>query len=166
MQDMRKMIAFAASIMISVHAAAQEGCVRSAPYPAFPNAAAGIHSFTTKTPSEAIETLRLPSGEVLRLEHGGCEYYVLALEFNGSAKTDAYASAAKLLDSLRTQQPDIAFDFALAARTLNSMAARRAPLAEESEIAGDGVDFLQARLVLEPAKTKGKLRLTLFRGPL
>jgi len=55
---------------------------------------------------------------------------------------------------------------ALAARTLRTMAARRAPLSEESEVAGDGLDFLQARLILEQSKTRGKLRLTLFRGPL
>ena len=44
------------------------------------------------------------------------------------------------------------------------MAAKGAPLAKEQEVAGDGLDFLQARLTLEQAKDK--LRLTLFRGPL
>jgi hypothetical protein len=161
---MRKMIAFATSVMITAHAAAQDGCVRSEPSPAFPQAAPGIHKFTVKSTTEAVETLRLPSGEVLRLEHGGCEYYVLVLEFSAVAKQNAYASGAQLLDSLRPQQPDANFDLALAAKTLRVMAARNAPLGEESAVAGDGEDFLQANLKLEQAK--GKLRLTLFRGPL
>lgn len=163
---MRKMIAFAAGIMISAHAAAQDGCVRSEPSPVFPKAAASIHSFSATAPTEAVESLRLPSGEELRLEHGGCEYYVLAFEFSGAAGPDAYISAAKMLDSLRPLQPDARFDLPLAARTLRAMSARRAPLAEESEVDGDGLDFLQARLTLEPAKSTGKLRLTIFRGPL
>jgi len=158
------MIVFAASIMIAAHAAAQDGCVRSEPTPMFPKAAPGIHTFTAQAPTTALETLRLPSGEVLRLEHGGCEYYSLTLEFSATAQQNAYTAAAKLLDSLRTQQPEIAFDLALAALTLRAMAARGAPLEEESEVAGDGVDFLQTRLVLK--QVKRKLRLALFRGPL
>jgi hypothetical protein len=84
---MRKMIAFAASVMIAAHAAAQGGCV-----------------------------------------------------------------------------PVTSFDLALAANTLRGMAAKGAPLGEESLVDDDGIDFLQAHLTLERAKDK--LRLTLFRGPL
>lgn len=164
MQDVKKMIAFAACILIAAHAAAQDDCVRSKPSPVFPKAAPGIHSFSVQSPTTAIETLRLPSGEVLRLEHGGCEYYVLVLEFSAAARQNAYARAAKLLDSLRPQQPEAGFDLEKVSGTLKEMAARGAPLAEESEVSGDGLDFLQARLTLEQAK--GKLRLTLFRGPL
>jgi len=164
MQDMRKMIAFAVSMMIAAHAAAQDGCVRSKPDPVFPKADSRIHSFTSKSPTEAIETLRLPSGEVLRLELGGCEYFVLTFEFAGSANPNPYSAAAKLLDSLRPQGPESGFDLTLAASTLRAMEARGAPLGQEVAVAGDGEDFLQARLQLGQAK--GKLRLTLFRGPL
>lgn len=158
------MIAFATSIMIAAHAAAQDGCVRSEPSPVFPKAASAIHSFIPKSPTEAIETLRLPSGEKLRLEHGGCEYYVLVVEFSAAAKQNAYAHAANLLDSLLPQQPVTSFDLTLAVKTLRGMAAKGAPLGEESLVDDDGVDFLQAHLKL--ARAKNKLRLTLFRGPL
>lgn len=161
---MRKMIAFAVSIMIAAHAAAQDGCVRSKPDPVFPKADARIHSFISKSPTEAIETLRLASGDVLRLELGGCEYFVLTLEFAATANPNPYSAAAKLLDSLRPQQPEAGFDLALAASTLRAMGAKGTPLGEEAAVAGDGEDFLQARLKLEQAK--GKLRLRLFRGPL
>jgi hypothetical protein len=163
-QDMRKMIVLAASCVIATHAAARDGCVRGEPAPLFPKAASGMHSFTPKSPTEADETLRLPSGATLRVEHGGCEYYVLTFEFPGAAKENAYASAARLVDSLRLQQPESVFDLQRAASTLRAMASKGEPLGKEEEVAGDGEDFLQTRLMLE--QRKGKLRLTLFVGPL
>ena len=69
---MRKMITFAASIMIAAHAAAQDGCVRSEPSPVFPKAASAIHSFIPKSPNEAIETLRkIRNGERLPYRRDG-----------------------------------------------------------------------------------------------
>lgn len=138
--------------------------MRCEPVPVFPKAAPSIHRFTTTSASTAVETFRLPSGELLRLEHGGCEYYVLTLQFSAPVKQTAYVSAARLLDTLIPLQPDSRFDLALAANTLREMASKNAPLNTESPVPGDGEDFLQARLKLERAK--GKLQLTLFRGPL
>ncbi len=69
-----------------------------------------------------------------------------------------------MLDSLQALHPDSNFDLPRAAQTLRAMAGAGKPLNTEQEVDGDGEDFLQARLTL--VHTRGKLRLTLFRGPL
>lgn len=141
--------------------------MRGEPVPVFPQASPGAHSFTRKSATEAIETLRLSSGDMLRLEHGGCEYYVLTIDVPAPASglaSKAYVATANRLDELQAMQADANFDLSRASRTLRAMAARGAPLGEEAEIEGDGEDFLQARLSL--VREKGKLRLSLFRGPL
>lgn len=157
-----------------------DDCVRSTPAPIFSANRSDIqtHSFTLRSDHEAVERFRFGSDTEVKVEHGGCEYYVTKLRFESPSlfakkysDTLAYQNAASLLRKLKDSRPEINFDLELASQTLLKEAGRkRVPkLNQEFRIQGDGVSPLQAVIQIDAAgrgRSFGYLEVTLFRGPL
>jgi len=171
-------LGFTALVMCS--AVQADDCVRSTPSPVFAAARKDVqaHIFTLKSDHEAVERFKLAPGMQVKVEHGGCEYFVTKIRFEAPelfAKTYtdamAYETAASLLRTLNNARPEVGFDLGLASETLLAEARRkRTPkLDHELSIQGDGVPPLQARIVIDAAgraRSLGYLEVTLFRGPL
>jgi hypothetical protein len=157
-----------------------DGCVRCTPAPIFPANRTDIpaHSFTLQSDHEAVERFNLGTNTRVKVEHGGCEYFVTKVRFESSdlfreKYTDgvAYQTAASLLQALKKSRPQLDFDLDLASRTLAQQINRkRVPkLDQEFSIQGDGIPPLQARILIDAAGragSSGYVEITLFRGPL
>jgi hypothetical protein len=155
-------------------------CIRGEPSPALPAGKPGIveSTFTPRSPTEALEVVRLDDGAQVRIEHGGCEYYLATLEIrdpalavDGTDVPAAYRAAAAWLRRLAALEPEIGFDFALAAKKLERMPAAKRDLGydEDIHVDGDGTDFLQTQVAVVSAARDGRggtLCIRLFKGPL
>jgi hypothetical protein len=157
-----------------------DDCIRSTPTPMFPahRDAIQAHRFALESDHEALERFQLGPAMQVKVEHGGCEYFVTKLRFESPklfAKnyTDAmaYETAASLLKKLKDARPELPFDLDLAsARIAKEARRKRVPgLNQEFVVDGDGVPPLQATVVIDAAgrgRTSGYVEVTLFRGPL
>ena len=167
-------------LILIAHGAPAFECIRGEPEPALPAGQPGIveSTFTPRSSTEALEVVRFDDGAELRIEHGGCEYYLAtlevrdpALDVDGGDVPAAYRAAAAWLRRLAMLEPALSFDFALAAETLERMPGAKRDLAfdEDIRVDGDGTDFLQTQVavVSAPRDDKaGTLRIRLFKGPL
>lgn len=165
---------------ITCTAARADDCVRSTPAPIFPAGRNDVqaHTFALKSDHEAVEQFVLRSNLQVKVEHGGCEYFVTKIRFESSelfaakySDSMAYESAAGLLQELKKARPELNFDLDLASNTLRTEVKRNraSKLNHELSIQGDGVPPLQAMILLDAAgreKSIGFLQVTLFRGPL
>jgi hypothetical protein len=157
-----------------------DDCVRSTPSPIFAADRNDVrpHSFMLKSDHEAVERFHLGSDTQVKVEHGGCEYFVTTLRFESPdlfAKkyTDAmaYETAASLLLKLKDARPEFIFDLDLASETLLKEARRkRVPkLSQEFSIQRDRSSPLQAMMQIDAAgrhKSFGYLEVSFFIGPL
>lgn len=155
-------------------------CVRSTPAPIFAANRDDVqaHSFTLKSRHEAVERFRLGSDTQVKVEHGGCEYFVTKFRFESPnlfvekySRAIAYKTAASLLQKLKDSRQESGFDLDLASETLLKEAGRRQvpKLNQELRIQGDGVAPLQGGIQIDSAgrnRSFGYLEVTLFRGPL
>jgi hypothetical protein len=157
-----------------------DGCVRSTPTPIFAPYRTDVqaHSFTLQSDHEAVERFNLGTNTQVKVEHGGCEYFVTKVRFESpdlfrEKYTDAVAHqiAASLLQALRQYRPELNFDLDLASKTLLQEINRdpMPKLEQEFPIQGDGIPPIQARLLINAAGRDGSfgyLEITMFRGPL
>ncbi len=160
--------------------AGQDECIRGIPTPVFAKNHADIRSrnFTLTSSTEAKEQVQLKSGELIRISHGGCEYYTITFRFesNEILRSDTstnrvYKEAADLLQKLTTLKVDSAFDLGLAAATLETalMKQPRTELHDTLAVVGDGEEFLQTQIRIDAAGRKRKIgfiEISLFKGPL
>ena len=145
-------------------------CIRGDPEPVLraPAQRLAKHQFRRTHAKEAIETISLPRGDSFRLDHSGCEYYVIAFTVRPrQTGIDRLHIAAKGLRQLAALKPDIVFDLQAAAVAMEEVRRAGVPLVdgEEHPVAGDGEDFLQTRFVFDSAP-RGAVRFRLFKGPL
>lgn len=157
-----------------------DGCVRSTPTPIFATNRTDVqaHSFTLQSDHEAVERFNLGTNTQVKVEHGGCEYFVTNVRFESPdlfrekyTNAVAYQIAASLLQALRQCRPELNFDLDLASKTLLQEINRNPMLKLEQEfpIQGDGIPPIQARLLINAAGRDGSfgfLKITMFRGPL
>jgi hypothetical protein len=136
------------------------------------NASFTRHSLLTST-----ERVFLRSGEVLTIKHGGCEYFFVTVrhDFRGRVPAKpgpAYwfrkgAAVLRLLHGLLPEQTN--FDLETDAAALIKEAGKEPKLRWEYPVEGDGISFLQTRVVLEAAGTTeggGFVEVQLYKGPL
>lgn len=157
-----------------------DDCVRSTPSPIFP---ADLHTvrdygFRLQSDHEAAERFRFGPNMQVRVEHGGCEYFVTKFRFQSPALFSgtyspalAYRTAASLLQQLNALRPESGFELDMASKTLLRVTTRRPMpmLDKQFAVRGDGVAPLEAVVVVNAAgrrKSFGYLEVTLFRGPL
>jgi hypothetical protein len=108
-------------------------------------------SFTRHSLLTSTERVVLRSGEVLTIKHGGCEYF----------------RALRLLHSLLPKQTN--FDLETDAAALIKEAGKEPKLRWEYPVEGDGISFLQTRVVLEEVGVSeggGFVEVQLYKGPL
>jgi hypothetical protein len=167
-------------LLLAAHGAPAFECIRGEPEPALPAGKPGIveSTFTPRSSTEALEVVRFDDGAQVRIEHGGCEYYLATLEIrdpslhaDGSDVPAAYRAAAAWLRRLAVLEPALGFDFVLAAKKLERMPGAKRDLAfdEDIRVDGDGTDFLQTQVAVVSASRDdqvGTLRIRLFKGPL
>lgn len=163
-----------------VGAPVPDECVRSEPAPVFEAKQLGIHShrFALVSSHEAQEQLRLNSGELVDIHHGGCEYFVTTFRFSSvnilkssKSRLDAYKISATLLRRLQQLKGKSGFDLVLAARTLEAVVEKNRAIefGRQFAVDGDGTDFLQTQVQVDAAGQKagvGFVQVSLFKGPL
>jgi hypothetical protein len=157
----------------------EEECIRAEPdrwvkekHPDVQSASFTRHSLLTST-----ERVVLRSGEVLTVKHGGCEYFFVTVrhDFRGEVPAKpgpAYwfrkgAEALRLLHSLLPKQTN--FDLETDAAALIKEAGKEPKLRWEYPVEGDGISFLQTRVVLEEVGVSeggGFVEVQLYKGPL
>jgi hypothetical protein len=154
-------------------------CTRSEPTPVLLTKSNGIvsHSFQL-TDGIGIEEIQLRSGEKIRVENRGCEYYVLTFTIEPATASEAslgaraaYEGVASWLLRLKRLRGENLFNLDLAARTLRQHCQKyRTPaFGTELPVVGDGTEFLQARIQVEQPEKRSKagtLQFSLSRGPL
>jgi hypothetical protein len=171
---------FASFLLAGYPVLAQEHCMRSEPEPLFLTVTPFFltHSFIPISKSEANELIEFKTGELLRITHTGCEYYTIIFRFESNSPltsslspVEAFRKAAKVLRTLNRLKPNLACRLDLAAKTLEkAQNVKPGPFFSiEYPVAGDGVDFLQTRVVVSSAERLGDreiIEFSLSKGPL
>lgn len=150
--------------------AADADCVRSEPEPLVAVAKPGLSArqFRRTNAHEAVEDLAFARGDRLRIDHGGCEYFVLTFTVRPTQGVRSrLLTAARGLRQLAALKPAAPFDLPAAAAAMESLHRSGPPLVDGQDypVPGDGEDFLQARFSFDAAP-HGAVRFRLLKGPL
>jgi hypothetical protein len=128
-------------------------CVRGEPEPLYTMKSPGVkaHSFKKRSSHEAEEEITFKSGDKVRINNWGCEYFVntfyyesKSIKGNNSDMTYWFKKSAEILKVLSRSNPNIVFDLEKAANTLEAKVINNKGLSfahEPYPVEGDGIDF-------------------------
>lgn len=124
-------------------------------------------SFERTSATGSVERVELRGGDVVEIEHAGCEYYTVIIRLlprtAAAGDLPAYARGAGVLETLSSLGAASVFDLKLAAQALRAVQPQPG---DQLPVEGDGTEFLQTVVTVVGAEAPASIEIHLSKGPL